>query len=203
MAIKTRLGDLWETHKWLILAAAAVIWLVVSSLAASLTQKTCVLRILLLDSQGSLSQQDMESQVMAALGLDENKYCVEVQADLLYEQTQSGGYAMTSLSRFLADVGSEKLDVCGMLEPTFCKYAQSDAFLDLRGCFTPEELEPLDGALYITEDGRVVGIYTDRLPGIQAQGFYPQGSGRGIIGIIYNTTHLEQAKQYLLWLAGS
>ena len=109
---------------------------------------------------------------------------------------------MTSLSRFLADVGSEKLDVCGMLEGSFREYDQSGAFLDLRTVFDDTQLEALSPGLVTAEDGRIIGLYAAGLPGLQKDGCYDDPADPGIVGIVYNTKHLETAKQYLLYLAG-
>lgn len=109
---------------------------------------------------------------------------------------------MTSLSRFLADIGSEKLDVCGMLEDDFRKYDQSGSFLDLRECFGEEQLLALEEFLVTAKDGRVTGLLADALPGMQKDGCYDSPDTRGMIGIVYNTKRLEMAKRYLLYLAG-
>ena len=142
-----------------------------------------------------------QKELLQSLQLNEKKYVIEVQNGLMLDNTESGSYAMTSLSRLMSDIGSEKLDVCGMLEDTYLKYGKSRTFLDLRECFTEEQLEMFEGALLVTDDGKVIGIYADALSEVQKDGCYDSEDARGVIGIVYNTKHLDMAASYLLYLA--
>ncbi len=201
MKIKNRLEYFWDFYKWPFLAALVLLILGASFLAAALSQKECVLSVMLLDCYAEVSQEEMKADILQGLQLDEKKHAVEMQNNLMLDNTEAGGYAMTSISRFLADIGSEKLDVCGMLEQTFLKYDNAATFLDLRTCFSEQELESFANALLITADGRVIGLYADQLPRMQTDGCYDSRDARGVIGIVYNTKHPEMAKQYLLYLA--
>lgn len=201
MKIKNKLTYFWSFYKWQTLAALAFILLAASFLLCKISEKECVLSVMLLDCHTEVSQEKMEHDLLDALYLDGSKYTIEMQNRLMYDCAEAGGYAMTSISRFLADIGSEKLDVCGMLEQTFLKYDNAATFLDLRTCFSEQELESFGNALLYTADGRVIGLYADLLPCMQKDGCYDSQDTRGVIGIIYNTKHLEMAKLYLLHLA--
>lgn len=201
MNLKNSFAYFWSFYKWQLLAALVLLFIGASFLSAACSQKECMLSVMLLDCYAEASQEDMAAEAMQALQLDEAKHTVEMQNSLMLDNTEAGGYAMTSISRFLADIGSEKLDICGMLEQTFLKYDNAATFLDLRSCFSDAELERFGNALLITEDGRVIGLYADRLPRLQRDGCYASRDSRGVIGIIHNTKHLETAKQYLLYLA--
>ena len=201
MKLKNCFVYFWAFYKWQLLAAAVLLFISASFLSAACSQKECMLSVMLLDCYAEASPEDMAAEAMQALQLDDRKHTVEMQTGLMVDNTESGGYAMTSISRFLADIGSEKLDVCGMLEQTFLKYDNAATFLDLRTCFSDAELERFGDALLIAEDGRVIGLYADRLPRLQRNGCYASQDSRGVIGIIHNTKHPETAKQYLLYLA--
>lgn len=162
----------------------------------------CVLSVMLLDCHADVSQEQAGRELAAVMQLDERRECVLVQNELMISDTNAGTYAMTSLSRFLSDVGSETLDVCGMLEADFLKYDGSGTFLDLRGCLNERELKELEDCLFTAEDGRVTGLYADGLPGMQKDGCYDAPESRGVVGIIYNTRHLKAARAYLIYLAG-
>lgn len=200
MNLKNDLKYLWIYFKWQILAAAVVVILAIHFLMTALTTKECVLSIMLLDCYTEVSDEEMEKELLQSLQLDKKKYAIEVQNSLMIDNTESGSYAMTSLSRLMSDVGSEKLDVCGMLQDSYLKYDNSRTFLDLRECFTEEQLKNLEGALLVTEDGRVIGIYADALTKLQEDGCYDSEDAKGVVGIVYNTKHLDMAVNYLLYL---
>ncbi len=202
MKLKNNLEYFWMYFKWQIIAALIVVILGIHFLSIVFSEKECALSIMLLDSYSLVSDGQMEQELLQALQLDEQKYTIEVQNSLMLDNTEAGGYAMTSLSRFLADVGSEKLDVCGMLEETYLKYDKSDTFLDLSTCFSAEQIQELEGTLVYAKDGRAIGLYADKLPGLQKDGCYDSEDDRGIIGIVYNTAHKEMAVNYLMYLAG-
>lgn len=201
MKLKNNLEYFWMYFKWQIIAVLVVVVLGIHFLSTALSDKECALSIMLLDSYSQVSDEQMEQELLQALQLDENEYIIEVQNSLMLDNTEAGGYAMTSLSRFLADVGSEKLDVCGMLEETYWKYDDSATFMDLKTCLSKDQLQILEKALVYTEDGRAIGLYADKLPGLQKDGCYDSEAERGIIGIVYNTTHQEMAIKYLMYLA--
>lgn len=195
---KNDISYFWSFYKWQIIAAAVVAALGIYLLCAARTEKACALSVMLLDCHTDISQQQAEEALLAALQLDEKQQSVSVQNDLMIADTDAGTYAMTSLSRFLSDVGSEKLDVCGMLEDDFLKYDASHTFLDLRECMDAQELNKFGDYLLCAEDGRVIGIYADGLPGLQRDGCYDAQGSRGVVGIIYNTKRRETACAYLL-----
>lgn len=198
---KINIGYFWDFYKWQILAALVVAVLSIYLLSEALTKKECVLSVMLLDCHGTTGQEQMERELLQALQLNEKQYTVCVQSDLMISDTQSGSYAMTSLSRLLAEIGSEKLDVCGMLEEDFFKYEASGTFLDLQEYMGKEELDAFGDELVIMEDGRVAGIYADVLPQMQKNRCYDSEDNRGVIGIVYNAKHPEMATAYLIWLA--
>lgn len=200
MKLKNDLKYLWIYYKWQILAALVVVILSSHFLITAFSQKECALSIMLLDCYTEVSDEKMEKELLQSLQLDQKKYVIEVQNSLMIDNTESGNYAMTSLSRFMSDVGSEKLDVCGMLQNSYLKYDYSRTFLDLRECFTEEQLSEIEEALLVTEDGRVIGIYADALDKLQEDGCYDSEDERGVVGIVYNTKHLDMAVNYLLYL---
>lgn len=199
---KNNLSYFWNFYKWQIMAALATAVLGIYLLCSALTKKECVLSVMLFDCHSDVSEEQMEKELLQALQLDETRDAVSVQNSLMLAGTGSGSYAMTSLSRLLADIGSEKLDVCGMLESDFLKYDEAGTFMDLRECMEESELQAFGDALVETEDGRAIGIYTDRLPGMAKDSCYDGADGRGVIGIVYNTKHRERAVEYVEYLAG-
>lgn len=197
---KNNLRYCWMFYKWIILAAAVVLSAVIYLVAVKATEKETALSVILMDCHTDVTQEQMEADYLEASGLGEEGYGAEIQTSLMLSDAGSGSYAMSSLSKFLADVGSEKLDVCAMTETDFAKYVESDCFVSLENSLTQEELDRLEDACYV-QDGKILGLYTDMLPVLEGYECYENGE-RGVIGILYNAPHPENAAGYLRYLAG-
>ncbi len=202
MGIKDKVYDLWSFYKWFIIAAFIVFFLLVYFLYSHFSQKETYLSVMLMDCHSAVAEEQMVSDYEAFdADFDKSKYEVTIQTSLMIDSTQSENYAFTSLARFLADVGSEKLDVCGMVEEDFEKYASSDTWMDLGLIFSQDELDDLAQYLYRDSDGRVVGIYVKGLPLLKEYECYE--SQEGIIGIVYNTQRVHAAASYIQYLLGT
>ena len=200
--IKNNLYYLWNDYKWIIMAGLVVTALAVYLILTALLKKEDVLSVMLVDAHTPVSESAMEADCLNALGLEPGKHSASFQNSLMFSDTDSGNYAMSSLSRFLADIGSEKLDLCAMREDDFIKYDASGTWTNLQELF-PEGGLPVSGENVLpAADGRVIGIYADALPVLAGYECYPQEDCRGVIGIVYNAPHPENAARYLQYLAG-
>ena len=202
-SIKNNLEYFWMYYKLPFLAGVVVVVLMVYFLVASLTAKDTVLSVMLIDCHTEMSGEKIAEEYMEATGLNQKKYQVQIQNNLMFQGTDSGNYSMTSLSKFMADIGSELLDVCGMLKDDFIKYDGSDTWMDLRECLTDEQSKVLEDYFLMTDDGRAIGIMADELPILKADNCYTSTDTEAAVGIIYNTPHKEEAVKYLLYLAGA
>lgn len=202
-SIKNNLEYFWMYYKLPFLAGVVVVVLAVYFLVASLTAKDTVLSAMLIDCHTEMSGEKIAEEYMEATGLNQKKYQVQIQNNLMFQGTDSGNYSMTSLSKFMADIGSELLDVCGMLKDDFIKYDGSDTWMDLRECLTDEQSKVLEDYFLMTDDGRAIGIMADELPILKADNCYTSTDTEAAVGIIYNTPHKEEAVKYLLYLAGA
>ena len=201
-SIKNNLEYFWMYYKFPFIAGLIVVILVLYFLITTLTAKDTALSVMLIDCHTEMSGEEMAEEYMDTVRLDKKKYQVQIQNNLMFQGTDSGSYSMTSLSKFMADIGSELLDVCGMLKDDFIKYDGSETWTDLRKCLTDEQLEELKDRLLTADDGRVIGILADNLPVIQSDGCYTNEETDAAIGIIYNAPHKNEAVKYLLYLAG-
>ena len=202
-SIQNHLEYFWMYYKLPFLAGVVVVVLAVYFLVASLTAKDTVLSVMLIDCHTEMSGEKIAEEYMEATGLNQKKYQVQIQNNLMFQGTDSGNYSMTSLSKFMADIGSELLDVCGMLKDDFIKYDGSDTWMDLRECLTDEQSKVLEDYFLMTDDGRAIGIMADELPILKADNCYTSTDTEAAVGIIYNTPHKEEAVKYLLYLAGA
>ena len=199
--LNNELAYLWIYYKWPLLAALVILTAVLYSLLSLHNGKETVLSVMLIDCHTDISPEQMERDYLQACGRDPGRQQAEFLTTLMFGDTESGSYPMPSLSRFLADIGSEKLDVCGMREEDFLKYDNSGTWLDLRELL-PKDLLSSPESTLTAADGRVIGLYTDVLPLLQEYGCYGYGSGRGVLGVIYNAPHREAAGEYLAFAAG-
>ena len=202
-SIKNNLEYFWMYYKLPFLAGVVVVVLVVYFLVASLTAKDTVLSVMLIDCHTEMSGEELAEEYAKAADIDQKKYQIQIQNNLMFQGTDSGNYSMTSLSKFMADIGSELLDVCGMLKDDFIKYDGSDTWMDLRECLTDEQSKVLEDYFLMTDDGRAIGIMADELPILKADNCYTSTDTEAAVGIIYNTPHKEEAEKYLLYLAGA
>lgn len=201
--IKNNLWYLWSDYKWLLLAGLVVAALAVHLLVAALLKKDAALGVMLVDAHTPVAESDMEKDALAALELDPEKYSISISNSLMFSDTDSGNYAMASLSRFLTDIGSGKLDLCAMREDDFRKYDESGTWADLTELFAGAGVPVPDEAELLVVDGRVIGVYTNALPVLEEYECYPQEDCRGVAGIVYNAPHPENAVRYLAFLGSN
>ena len=196
---KKKIEYFWNYYKVPFLVVLAVLAVGIYFLHAALTQKETALNVILMDSHAVAEGSQMADDFEDYVGLDAGKEALIQDSYMLADSTTT--YAMTSVSKFYSEIGTKSLDVCGMTEKDFTTYTQTDAFLDLGEYLTKEQLEKLDGQLYMDGD-KVLGIYAKELPVMQADGCYQDEAAKAVIGIVYNTEHLETALTYLGYIAG-
>ncbi len=164
---------------------------------AKVTQKDCVFEAMLFDIHTDVAEEQLVSSFCSYADIDLKKYDASVSTSLLLSDAASGNYAMASLSKFQAAVGTEDLDACMMLEGDFQKYAKSGCFLDLREIFSEEEIEGFPKK-YTDPKGRILGVYSNGLKKMGEIGGYEKKAG--IIGIVYNSKRKETAAKFLRFL---
>ncbi len=186
----------WTYYKAPFFAILAAILIFGYWVHAAAVEKEIEFSVMLVDCHASVSEDEMEREFASYAGMDAD--AVSFQNSYLVSDSTSGTYAMTSISRFYSDIGTEKLDVCGFQESDFEKYASSGTFLDLRECFTDEELSGYGENLYYCQ-GKPVGIYSEGLSGLTESGCYLEKTG--MVGIIYNSKHVATAADYIRYLS--
>ena len=198
---KTELSYFLHYFKWPVLAGLIILFLVLHFVSASLSQKKTVLSVMLLDCHASAGQEQMAEAFGTGMEIDPKKEKIEVQSSLMLSDTFSGSYAMTSLSRFMTEVGNKNLDVCGMLLSDYEKYDASATWMDLRNICSKDWLAKMKAFWIESEDGRIIGIDPAGLPGLQAAGCYDESGGPASIGIVYNTQRPDASLRFLEFLS--
>ena len=193
--------DRWSFFKWQITAGLIVLALALHFGWVHFHQRETYVSVMLLDCHSSLTQDQIQEGLEEGMGIDTGKSQVEVQSTLMLSDQSSGTYQMTSLSRFLADLGSEKLDVCGMLLEDFETYEPAGTWMDLNGVLPVVSEERLSEYLLRAEDGRIIGIRAEGLPGLGGLDCYASKDVAAAVGILYNTKRIEPAVRLLEFLA--
>lgn len=201
-SIKNNLEYFWMYYKLPAAAVLLVVILAVYFAVSAWTAKETALSVMLIDCHTEVSGEQMADIYMKETGMDPKDHQVQIQNNLMFQSTDAGTYTMTSLSKFMADIGSGLLDVCGMLKEDFEKYDDAELWMDLEECLTREQYQTLEPYFVRAEDGRTIGLRADLLPQMQTDGCYSDGETEAVIGIVYNTPHQEEAVKYLLYLAG-
>ena len=194
---RKKLEYFWMYYKIPLLAVLGVCVVIIYFGYAKITEKEYAFNAILLDIHTNAQEEMLEEEFADYAGIDTEEYDVLISTSLLFSDSSSGNYAMTSLARLYTQIGTEELDVCMMLENDFTEYAGADAFMDLREVFTEEELEQFPN-LYVDEEGRVLGVYNEGLDKIQEIGGYSDETS--VAGILYNTKHVDTAKQFFEYL---
>lgn len=195
---KKKLEYFWMYYKIPFFVVLAVSVVFVYFLYAKLTEKEYGFNAILFDIHTDTAQQVIEKEYASYAGINVDKYEVLISTSLLLADGTSN-YAMTSRSKFYSLIGTEDLDVAMMLEENFVSFSRADAFYDLREIFTEAELSAFP-KLYTDHQGRVIGIYGGGFLKIKEIDGYSDADSECVVGIIYNTRHLEEAKKFIQYL---
>lgn len=195
---KDKLEYFWMYYKLPVLVTLGVCFFVGYFVHAKLTEKESAFEALLFDIHTNAQEEELSEEFAGYAGIDTDEYEVVISTSLLLSDANSGNYTMASLAKLYTQVGTESLDACMMLESDFENYAEADCFADLRDIFTEQELEQFD-QVYTDEDGQILGIYSSSLSKIQEIGGYEDAEG--ILGIMYNSTHTDEAKAFVEFLS--
>ncbi len=194
---RKKLEYFWMYYKIPFLAVLGVCIVIAYFGYAKITEKESAFNAILLDIHTNTQEEVLEEEFADYAGINTKEYDVLISTSLLFSDASSGNYAMTSLARLYTQIGTEELDVCMMLEDDFTEYAGADAFMDLRDVFTEEELARFP-KLYEDDDGRVLGVYNEGLEKLQEiEGYSGEVS---VAGILYNSNHVDTAKEFLEYL---
>lgn len=193
---KKKLEYFWMYYKIPFLTVLAIVIVAAYFIHAKLAEKPYSLQALMYDIHTDVPEEELAQSFAEYAGIDTRKYDVYISTSLLLSDAASGNYALTSLSRFMAMIGTEDLDACMMTAEDFERYA-TVAFLDLREMFSEEELAGF-GKVYTDADGAVRGVYGSCLKKIgEIEGY--EGKD-GVVGIIYNSTRKDMAAEFIRYL---
>lgn len=194
---KDRIEYFWMFYKIPAILVVISIIAAVSFIHAWITNKPSVLDAMLLDIHSDVTEENMEQDFVEAAGINPDRNCVTISTSQLLGDG-SRDYQMASLAKLYSQIGTGTLDVVSMRESDFVKYVDAGTFLDLRDLFTDKELSAF-GHVYRDEDGKILGIYCEGMAKMKEIGGYSSGEN-GIIGILYNSEHVEMAGKFLQYL---
>lgn len=193
---RDRLGYYWMYYSIPTILAVIALIAAIGYVHAGVTELPTALHVMLLDAGTAAPDEELAQEFCDAAGIDPQQYTVTIETSLMLSRTTED-YQMASIARLYSDVGTGDLDVVAMRGSDFANYTRADMFLDLREVFSEEALSAF-GDLYTDADGQVLGIYCASLPGMETMGAY--ADEQAVIGIVYNTDHVENAARYLEYL---
>lgn len=195
---KKKLEYFWMYYKVHFLIGLGIFVFVTYFGYAKLTEKEIAFQALLFDIHTNVSEEYLEREFAFYTNTDLKNQDILIATSLLLADGTSN-YAITSQSKFYALIGTQDLDAAMLLEENFINYSKANAFLDLRTIFSEEELQEFP-ELYTDSSGKVIGIYGNALPKIREIDGYSDSEARAVIGVIYNTRHLDMSRKFLEYL---
>lgn len=202
MTNKKKLEYIWDYYKFFIIGSIFIIYVLSSTIYNHLTEKECLLKIIMVN--GSLPYDGAIFADDFLLGQGFNPETQEIVVSSLgisfTEKTyQQDYYTMQSL---IARLTSGDIDIMSAPSDIFKDFAYEGYFTDLRIIFSEEELSSLKNYLVYTTNPDTNESYpcgfdlTDNT-WIKKYGYYQDNCQ---FGILYNVSHLETAKNFLLYI---
>ena len=108
---RKKLEYFWMYYKIPFLAVLGVCVVIVYFGYAKITEKEYAFNAILLDIHTNAQEEMLEEEFADYAGIDTKKYDVLISTSLLFSDSSSGNYAMTSLARLYTQIGTEELDV--------------------------------------------------------------------------------------------
>lgn len=145
--IKKRLAYFWYYYKWFVLGGILLVVIMVSTVYGILTRTTSALYGVVVNSV-TLGDADAFIQDFTDYaGFDTSKYHADVNASLMIGN-EVDETTLNSSQFIMVYMSAQDLDFAVMDPDTFNKFGYNDIYLDLRTCFSEEELAAMSDKLY-------------------------------------------------------
>lgn len=227
--LKKRLAYFWCYYKWFAIIGVILIVAVISTVYGILTRTTSALYGVVVNSitlgDGDAFMQDFTDYAE----LDTKKYHAEINASLIIG-SEVDETTLNSSQFIMVYMAAQDLDFAVMEPDTFGRFTYNDIYLDLRECFSAEELEAMSDKLYYmdkavldminemtaaeesTENIALPDPFSPELMeepvpvGINISGcskfmdVYFYEGGTAYLGITANSPHVDMVKTFLAFL---
>lgn len=202
MNTKKKIEYIWDYYKVIILCSIFAIYAIGSAIYNHVTEKECLLKLIMINgnipydgaifADDFLQEQDLKPDtqeiVVSSIGLG------------LTNETYQEDFNTTQA--LIVRLTSGNIDIMSAPSDIYKDYAKEGYYSNLNDIFTPDELARYEDLLVFTTDSVTnetypCGFDLSNSRWIDKYGYY---SGDCQFGIIYNCTHTELAKEFLLFI---
>ena len=202
MTTKKKIEYIWDYYKVIILCSIFAIYAIGSAIYNHVTEKECMLKLIMINgnipydgaifADDFLQEQELNPEtqeiVVSSIGLG------------LTNETYQEDYNTTQA--LIVRLTSGNIDIMSAPSEIYKDYAKEGYYHNLNDIFTPDELARYEDLLVFTTDSVTnetypCGFDLSNSTWIDKYGYY---SGDCQFGIIYNCTHIELAREFLLFV---
>ncbi len=201
MPIKKRIRYIWDYYKLWIIIGIFCLSTLISSIQQHLTAKEQLLTFIMINSSIPVSETIFAEDYLVAKEYDTTKYelvASSVKLNMTEESYQQDYYTLQST---IVRLTSGDIDIFSAPADIFEPYMEEGYLINLEDIFTEAELSQYQKYIVYTTDPNTNKTYPcafnfSENKWIEKHGYY---TGSCHIGILYNSSNPEQAKDFLLY----
>ena len=202
MPIKKRIQYIWDYYKLWIIVGIFALSTFISSIHQYLTAKESLLTLIMLNSSIPVSETVFAKDYLTARNYDSAKYELVVSSlelNMTAESYQQDYYTVQSM---IVRLTSGDIDIFSAPADLFKSYREEGYLMNLEHIFTEAELSPYENYLVYTTDSETNKTYPcafdfSENKWMKEHKYYTNSCH---MGILYNSSNPEQAKDFLLYI---
>lgn len=203
MNLKQKIEYIWDYYKIPIFCAIFLFYAIGSTIYNYITEKDCLLKIIMVNGSIPYDGAIFADDFLLAQNLDPDTQEIVVSSVglTLTEKTYQQDYY--TIQALLARLTSGDIDIMSAPADIFKDYAHEGYFMDLNEIFNKDELHSYEELLVFTTDPKTNKTYPcafdlSNSVWIDKYGYYTVDC---YFGILYNSTHTEFAKEFLMYIS--
>ena len=228
--LKKRISYIWYYYKWFIMGGIALIAVIIGTIHGFATRTDNVLYGVVVNAVTHVDDMALIEDFSEYAQIDTKEYDVQFNDTLVITDVTTE-MTVNSSQTIMVYMSAERLDLLVMDQDCFNRLAYNEIYMDLRTCFTEEELAALEDRLYYidqtTLDAINERIDANETPDIiktpdpfapdemenpipvgidvsdceKLSDVYYYEDGKAFLGIAYNTNHIDMIKTFLTYIS--
>ncbi|SEK62004.1 hypothetical protein SAMN04487770_10298 [Butyrivibrio sp. ob235] len=223
MGFKAHWDYFWDYYKIHVIVALIVIIGIASFAKEILTRKPDAISVTIVNAANTQDATLLHDEFAEYEKIDTSQYNVLIDSSSVINIENPDSYTVANSERLYAMIAAHDLDVLMADKDVFDNYAKSELFLDLRECFSEEELKSFGDAVYYFDTADYnsngeydmdtgeyvknenvkselipVGIVLNDNPHLTAMGFYPGVSP--IVGLAVSSERTDVGADFIRFL---
>ena len=199
---KKRISYIWDYYKLWIIGGLFALYTLISGIYQYATAKECLLQLIMVNAKISINETIFAEDYLVAAGFDLEEYelnASSIELKMTPESYQQDYYTMQSM---IARLTSGDIDIFAASASIFAPYAAEGYLMNLKEIFTESELSEYEAYIVYTTDSKTNETYPcafdfSQNKWIKQHGYYSDSCQ---FGILYNSSNIEQAKDFLLYI---